>query len=67
MASCLFIVQGEGKGHMSQALALKEYLDEAGHKVEAVLLGTGKPHEVPDYFRKVFPINCAKQLPESER
>ena len=54
MASCVFIVQGEGKGHMSQALALKEYLDEAGHTVEAVLLGTGYADEVPDYFRKVF-------------
>jgi len=54
MASCLFIVQGEGKGHMSQALALKEYLDAAGHTVDAVLLGTGFPEEVPDYFRKVF-------------
>jgi len=54
MASCLFIVQGEGKGHMSQALALKEYLDEAGHTVEAVLLGTGAPDKVPDYFRKAF-------------
>ena len=39
---------------MSQALAMKEYLDEAGHTVEAVLLGTGNPHEVPDYFKKVF-------------
>ena len=54
MASCVFIVQGEGKGHMSQALALKEFLDEAGHTVEAVLLGTGKPDDVPDYFKKVF-------------
>ena len=39
---------------MSQALALKEYLDEAGHTVEAVLLGTGLPDKVPDYFSKVF-------------
>ncbi len=54
MARCIFIVQGEGKGHMSQALALKEYLDEAGHTVEAVLLGTGFPDAVPDYFRKAF-------------
>jgi len=54
MARCVFIIQGEGKGHMSQALALKEYLDEAGHTVEAVLLGTGFPDEVPDYFRRVF-------------
>ena len=55
MARCLFIVQGEGKGHMSQAMALKEYLDEAGHTVEAVLLGTRSSAAVPDYFRKVFP------------
>jgi len=54
MANCLFIVQGEGKGHMSQAMALKEYLDEAGHTVDAVLLGTGSADEVPDYFRKAF-------------
>jgi uncharacterized protein (TIGR00661 family) len=54
MARCVFIVQGEGKGHMSQALALKEYLDEAGDTVEAVLLGTGSPDKVPDYFRRVF-------------
>ena len=57
MASCLFIVQGEGKGHMSQAIALKEYLEDAGHTVDAVLLGTGKPDRVPDYFREAFPDN----------
>ncbi|MEA3462425.1 MAG: glycosyltransferase family protein, partial [Bacteroidota bacterium] len=55
MARCLFIVQGEGKGHMSQAMALKEYLDKAGHTVEAVLLGTSTSDAVPDYFRKAFP------------
>jgi uncharacterized protein (TIGR00661 family) len=54
MARCIFIVQGEGKGHMSQALALKEYLDEAGHTVEAVLLGISSPDAIPDYFRDVF-------------
>ena len=55
MASCLFIVQGEGKGHMSQALALKEHLDKAGHTVESVLLGIRSPEAVPDYFREAFP------------
>lgn len=39
---------------MSQAIALKEYLLEAGHTVDAVLLGTGTPENVPDYFRKEF-------------
>jgi len=55
MARCLFIVQGEGKGHMSQAMALKEYLDEAGHTVETVLLGISSSDAVPDYFRDSFP------------
>lgn len=55
MARCLFIVQGEGKGHMSQALALKEYLQEAGHTVNAVFLGISSPDKVPDYFRNSFP------------
>ena len=52
MASCFFIVQGEGKGHMSKALALREYLLEAGHSVDGVFLGTGAPEKVPDYILK---------------
>ena len=36
---------------MSQAMALREYLTDAGHSVEAVFLGTGSPERVPDYFR----------------
>ena len=55
MARCLFIVQGEGKGHMSQALALKEYLLEEGHTVEAVYLGISNPDAVPAYFSENFP------------
>jgi uncharacterized protein (TIGR00661 family) len=54
MARYVFIVQGEGKGHMSQALALKEYLEQAGHAVVAVFLG-GRPHgDIPDYFARAF-------------
>jgi len=54
MAACVFIVQGEGKGHMSQAMALKEHLEEAGHRVEAVFLGGRPEQKVPDYFRHAF-------------
>lgn len=39
---------------MSQALALREYLAEAGHSVDAVFLGTGSPEKIPDYFREMF-------------
>jgi len=38
---------------MSQAIALKEYLDEAGHTVEAVFVGKKHADSLPDYF-----INC---------
>ncbi len=46
----LCIVQGEGRGHLSQALALREMLEEAGHAVVGVLLGGSDLRAVPDYF-----------------
>ncbi len=57
MATCVFIVQGEGKGHMSQALSLKEHLEEAGHTLLAVFLGSRPLHDMPDYFSEGFADN----------
>ncbi len=54
MARTLFIVQGEGRGHLSQSVALKEYLESAGHTVEAVFAGSNSSHPIPDYFKAVF-------------
>ncbi|MEN8201919.1 MAG: glycosyltransferase family protein [Bacteroidota bacterium] len=54
MTKCVFIVQGEGRGHMSQSIALKEYLDEAGHVVEAVFVGRKNTGSLPDYFMNCF-------------
>ncbi len=48
---CLFIVQGEGRGHLTQALGLRAMLRRAGHHVCSVLIGRGTDHEVPGYFR----------------
>ncbi|MFV1980218.1 MAG: glycosyltransferase family protein, partial [Rhodothermia bacterium] len=45
-----FIVQGEGRGHMTQALAMRELLVSAGHRVEAVCIGTSDRREVPALF-----------------
>jgi uncharacterized protein (TIGR00661 family) len=42
---------------MSQAMALREYLEDSGHSVDAVLLGTGSPEKVPGYFKEVFSEN----------
>ena len=55
MARCVFIVQGEGRGHMSQSMALKEYLEEAGHAVEsAIFVEVRLRSPFPDYFRDFF-------------
>lgn len=46
----LFIVQGEGRGHMTQAISLKETLTEAGHEVCCVLVGKSDRRIIPDFF-----------------
>lgn len=45
-----FVVQGEGRGHMTQALALSAILRDAGHQLSAVLLGRSPHRPVPEYF-----------------
>lgn len=39
----LFIVQGEGRGHLTQAITLEEILRRNGHEVVEVLVGKSKP------------------------
>lgn len=52
--NCLFIVQGEGRGHMTQALALRTLLARAGHRVSGVLVGRSTRRDVPAFFcRKI--------------
>lgn len=46
---CLFIIQGEGRGHMTQALALRRMLRRAGHAVCAAVLGRNEQRAVPDF------------------
>ena len=45
----LFAVQGEGRGHLTQALAAAEMLRAAGHTVVGALVGTGR-RGVPPFF-----------------
>lgn len=47
----IFIVQGEGRGHMTQALAMEQILGEAGHEVAQIIIGTSNRREVPAYFK----------------
>src|SRR5579862_2620162 len=50
----LFTVQGEGRGHMTQALAIKELIEKEGHEVVCVLIGTNRKKGVPDFFKNAF-------------
>ena len=46
----LFIVQGEGRGHLTQAISLKQMLEHNGHEVVAVMVGKSKKRVLPDFF-----------------
>jgi uncharacterized protein (TIGR00661 family) len=48
----LFVVQGEGRGHLTQAIALREILTNNGHEVVAVLVGKSNRRELPSFFLK---------------
>ena len=46
----IFIVQGEGRGHMTQAISLRDMLERAGHTLSCVLVGKSKRREIPAFF-----------------
>ena len=48
----LFLVQGEGRGHITQALALNAMLKRAGHAVCAAVVSHGGDSEIPVYFEE---------------
>ena len=50
----IFLVQGEGRGHMTQAISLYNILTAAGHQVQQIFIGKSDRREVPDYFLKSF-------------
>jgi hypothetical protein len=66
-----FVVQGEGRGHMTQALATARYLRDAGHEIAHVLVGRSPYRSVPDYFVRqiaapVEAFEAPTQVPDRE-
>jgi len=51
VAKFLFVVQGEGRGHLTQAISLQTILQKAGHQVVAVLVGKST-REIPPFFQE---------------
>ena len=50
----MFTVQGEGRGHMTQAIAMQEMLQRHGHRVAAVLVGSNQNRSLPAFFEEAF-------------
>jgi len=47
---CLFLVQGEGRGHMTQSISMKQLLEKAGMTVCVVLIGKSNRREIPSFY-----------------
>lgn len=46
----IFLVQGEGRGHMTQALSFAELIRSQGHELKAVVVGKSERRVIPDFF-----------------
>ena len=67
----LFIVQGEGRGHLTQAITLEEMLLRNGHEVVEVLVGESSSRILPGFFNRNIQhrsnvlsvlISCLRQI-----
>ena len=50
----LFTVQGDGRGHMTQAIAAAQILEQHGHEVVAVTVGKNPSRTIPEFFVNRF-------------
>ncbi len=46
----LFVVQGEGRGHLTQALSMMSLLENNGHEVVSIMVGSSGKRSLPDFF-----------------
>ncbi|MGL5682134.1 MAG: glycosyltransferase family protein [Marinifilaceae bacterium] len=67
----LFVVQGEGRGHLTQALSLADIIRKEGHELVKVMVGKSKRRSIPDFFIKqiqcpVIPFDSPNFLPSDK-
>ncbi len=48
----LFIVQGEGRGHLTQAISMEDMLRRNGHEVVEILVGKSNSRHLPGFFNR---------------
>ncbi len=67
----LFIIQGEGRGHLTQALSLQQKLSAEGHSVVSSLVGKSALRKIPSFFTEkintpVYYFECPNFLPTAK-
>lgn len=67
----LFVIQGEGRGHLTQALSLRQKLTDEGHEIVGVLVGKSPARHIPDFFTEkinvpVYPFESPNFLPTAK-
>lgn len=67
----LFVIQGEGRGHLTQALSLRQKLAQEGHELVAVLVGKSPARVIPSFFSDkieapVYPFESPNFLPTAK-
>jgi uncharacterized protein (TIGR00661 family) len=56
MSKFLFVVQGEGRGHLTQAISLFEILTSVGHQVVSVMVGMDNERNLPIFFQEKISV-----------
>lgn len=46
----LLLIKGDGRGHLTQALALSQLLQAQGHEISALVVGAPPQHSLPAFF-----------------
>ncbi len=67
----LFVIQGEGRGHLTQALSLRQKLAGEGHEVVGALVGKSPARRLPAFFLDkigvpVYPFESPNFLPTAK-
>jgi uncharacterized protein (TIGR00661 family) len=50
----LFVVQGEGRGHMTQAISLRQLLEKNNFEICGAIVGTSERRVIPAFFMEQF-------------
>ena len=54
--SVILAVQSEGRGHMTQAIAVKDMLNKLNMEVCCVIVSSNNRREIPDFFKQKFDV-----------